>query len=1024
MSVIPDLDMLLRITAAPLAQAIGWALLQFVWQGALIGALAAVALAALRRSAPDVRYVVATIALSLMLTVPVVSAWQTFTASLGPTGAAAHVESTVSRTVPAPRVPPTGRQAGRNLAVAAMADDVAVTRSVALQSRTAAAPDGRRFDWLARWLLIGWTVGVLALTLRLLSGWLWVQRLRTHGTTEARTMLRDATVRLARRLHISRTVRLMESALVEVPTVIGWMRPVILLPAGALSGLTPMQIEALLAHELAHIRRHDYLVNLLQTLVETLLFYHPAVWWVSRQIRIERENCCDDLAVNLCGDPVAYARALADLEQLRGPARRLSMAANGGSLLDRVRRLLCAPSHAGTGAGWLAGGVSIVVIVAMAGIAAGAIGHGGRQVSQQDQRIDMDRQATGTTRAVLNQVRRGANEVRDGADELRRAADELRRGADDVRRAADDVRRGADAFRRHIDDVRRDAEDLSRRAPEALARAVHETAREISDGWRRTQRAFAMALHDAVPQIPPPPPLPPALPRQPRRVPAPEPPPPPPAAPLDAEPPAIDADAFLQPPLPPPPALGAAPPLPPLPAPPAYALPPPGVAPPPSAPPASPPALQPPAIVPPAPPLPGVPRRRDQRGNFTWSKDGQKLQVDYRGEVEFTDDDQDVKSLSPGGYLRIEERAKDARRAVEFRADDSGRIGRRFWLGASERPFDPEGRKWLSQVLPRFIRQTGIGAAARVARILESKGAQGVLAEISLVEGSWAKRIYFAELLKTAGLDSRTVVQALAQAGREIDSDFELASLLMSADRLLTLDDASRKAYFEAARTIQSDFELRRVLSAALKEGPMPPALLADLLATSAAIESDFEQASLLVDVAKLQPIDGTTRAPFFKAFATIDSDFEQRRVLADVLRREGQSPTATASVLEFAGTIGSDFELASLLADVVKANPIEGDLRQPFFRALSTVGSTFERGRVLQALAKRPEVSDQTILEIIKATAGMGHFEAAQVLLAVAGSHPLTRDARDAYLDAAERLGDFEQGRVLAALVKNERRR
>ena len=126
-------------------------------------------------------------------------------------------------------------------------------------------------------------------------------------------------------------VRLLESSAVVVPTVIGWLQPVILLPVSALAGLSPTQIEAILAHELAHIRRHDYLVNLLQTLLETLLFYHPAVWWLSRSDPHERENCCDDLAVSLCGDPVAYARALADLEEHRGSAGPLVMAASGGA---------------------------------------------------------------------------------------------------------------------------------------------------------------------------------------------------------------------------------------------------------------------------------------------------------------------------------------------------------------------------------------------------------------------------------------------------------------------------------------------------------------------------------------------------------------------------------------------------------------------------------------------------------------------------------------------------------------------
>ena len=217
-----------------------------------------------------------------------------------------------------------------------------------------------------------WLSGVALLTLRLLAGWLWVQRLSSRGTSPAPRGWQQMVVRLSKRLHISRPIRLLESAMVEVPTVIGWLRPVVLMPASALAGMAPEQLEAILAHELAHIRRHDYLVNLLQTLVETLLFYHPAVWWLSRRIRIERENCCDDLAVSLCGDPYAYAKALADLEELRADSGRLVLAATGGSLLYRVRRLLGAPV-ARRPRPWLAGGRATAVVL-IAGIAAGALG--------------------------------------------------------------------------------------------------------------------------------------------------------------------------------------------------------------------------------------------------------------------------------------------------------------------------------------------------------------------------------------------------------------------------------------------------------------------------------------------------------------------------------------------------------------------------------------------------------------------------------------------------------------------------
>ena len=165
---------------------------------------------------------------------------------------------------------------------------------------------------------------------------------------------------LCLRLRVSRPVRLCESVLVEVPTVIGWLRPVILVPASALTGLSAEQLEALLAHELAHIKRYDYLINLLQTAVETLLFYHPAVWWLSAQIRQEREHCCDDLAVATCGDVLTYARALAELEQLRSVAPQLAVAANGGALINRIQRLVGSPVHASHRfESWLAGVIAL-----------------------------------------------------------------------------------------------------------------------------------------------------------------------------------------------------------------------------------------------------------------------------------------------------------------------------------------------------------------------------------------------------------------------------------------------------------------------------------------------------------------------------------------------------------------------------------------------------------------------------------------------------------------------------------------
>lgn len=144
--------------------------------------------------------------------------------------------------------------------------------------------------------------------------------------------------RLGARLRMARPVVLLESCLAEVPVVIGYLRPVILMPVGLMAGLPVGQVEAILLHELAHIRRYDYLVNLMQVFVEGLLFYHPAVWWISSVMRSEREHCCDDLVVQVTGGAHEYATALAKLEKFRGP--REAMAATGGDLMKRVQRLL------------------------------------------------------------------------------------------------------------------------------------------------------------------------------------------------------------------------------------------------------------------------------------------------------------------------------------------------------------------------------------------------------------------------------------------------------------------------------------------------------------------------------------------------------------------------------------------------------------------------------------------------------------------------------------------------------------
>jgi GWxTD domain-containing protein len=296
----------------PLAEALGWTLFQSLWEGVIIAAALGVVLTAVR--SPRIRYATACTALVLMLAA--------FAATLIYLLPSAHGGAATRAALPllAWRYPaPTNAGDGRP------AWDAIVSLVVP-------------------WLAPLWMAGVCFFYLRCSAGWIASSRLRRRGVCSAPASWQAVTARLAVEMRVSQPVVLLESLLADSPIILGHLRPVILVPFGFLVGLPAEQVEAILLHELAHVRRADYLVNVCQRIIEGLLFYHPAVWWISRVIRTERENCCDDIVVALRGDAHSYALALTALEQNRleqpWPSREPALAATGGSLMKRIRRLL------------------------------------------------------------------------------------------------------------------------------------------------------------------------------------------------------------------------------------------------------------------------------------------------------------------------------------------------------------------------------------------------------------------------------------------------------------------------------------------------------------------------------------------------------------------------------------------------------------------------------------------------------------------------------------------------------------
>lgn len=345
--------LLSEIVSEVTMDALGWTLLHFIWQGALLALLAAFFLTLTRNASANLRYAVACSVLLLMLLLPLSTFWY-LQASPDSFFASAESDlptpSLISEVVSSPTV-----SVQKNLSVES--SNYYWSAYWREQMVRQVAP------WLP-WCISLWLTGVLFFSLRLLGGWQYARSLKSRGTQPLRESIKLQLNETLQQFSLLRPVTILESALVQVPTALGWLQPVIILPTSVLTGLTTEQLRAVVAHELAHLRRHDYVINLLQSVVETLLFYHPAVWWLSQRIRDERENCCDDIAVALHGDAVAYARTLVKLENLRADAPPLALAATGGKLLSRILRLVQTPPSKTNPLGlWLATGIVLALVI-------------------------------------------------------------------------------------------------------------------------------------------------------------------------------------------------------------------------------------------------------------------------------------------------------------------------------------------------------------------------------------------------------------------------------------------------------------------------------------------------------------------------------------------------------------------------------------------------------------------------------------------------------------------------------------
>jgi len=692
-------------------------------------------------------------------------------------------------------------------------------------------------DWTAVVFPV-WLSGVAAVLILLAMGIariVWLDRVTRSVQDGAWLTLVDE---LSLELGLRRHVRLLQANGPAMPMTWGILRPAILLPAEA-DDWTAERRRDVLLHELAHVKRHDFLIQLIARIACAVYWFHPLVWLAATRLREERERACDDHVLRAGATPSAYATHLLEIARGLRAARATSLAT-----------------------------------------------------------VAMARPAQLATRLL------------------------------------------------DVLDTRRRRDTLSARsAVPAWIAAIAVVVPLAAAAPRVAEPSSPAASIDTIP-----------------RLPSPQPPPKPAVVVTDT--------------------------------------------------------------------LRGCGTEGSRRSSHT--NDGDDVvtvstttghcivNFDGNGKFTFNADFTDIASVALGGRVVIEVDYGAHDRRLTIRRGDSG-LERIYKVDGDVRSFDDDARAWLAETLTFLMRRTGFMAQERAQWILEKRGVQGLLDEIASREGDYARRIYYQAAIESGKLDVADYERVVDHAGRTIQSDYELAELLIAVSQTQPLTERMQAGFVSAARSIGSDYERHRVLTAALSRPGLTPAMEAAIL-DAADIDSDYELAGLLIEVNHARPIDDAVRPAFFNAANTLQSDFEHRRVLSAVVKRLGASPAMLLDALNSAKTISSDYELAELLIEVGGAYVLDDALRPAFFTAASTLNSDYEHGRALLSVVERGEVARPVALAVLESAKGISSdHELSELLLAVIGRVRMDDTVRAAVrADAASISSQYDRGRVFEALARD----
>ena len=399
---------------------------------------------------------------------------------------------------------------------------------------------------------------------------------------------------------------------------------------------------------------------------------------------------------------------------------------------------------------------------------------------------------------------------------------------------------------------------------------------------------------------------------------------------------------------------------------------------------------------------------RDKK-SFRWSNNSvlQDFNVEYRGDIELTDDDKDIKSISPGGFLEISKTTFGNRREIIIR-ESGGQLVREYYEGRTKVPFDPNGKAWLGDILPDLVRSTGIAARSRVNRFYKKSGVNGVMDEIEIIRSDYVKQIYAKELYQLP-LTNAELASTIVELSREVSSDYYLAQIMTDNAGKFMKSENTSTAYMQASKNIGSDYYNAQVLTKALEDSKLSGSVLKSLLESASDMGSDYYMASVLKKAIDQQEMNSANLSLVVNATENMSSDSYRTTVLKEALNHPNLSPDSFASLMRSVGDMSSDYYISTVLKDLLDKH--SGNLEKQFLNQIiqttEDMSSDHYKSLILMEVVTEFDLSDSEFKAIGESVLRMSSdYYVSIVLVKAANKENLSSNSMISIIKGSEQIG------------------